>query len=180
MSDTVVDTCCLVNLCALGEPTRYLPAFGLTWQLPAAVAAEGLFIRAEKDGGRAKKRRIDLEPSIAARVVLPCDIVGLDEADLHVRLARDLDDGEAMALAIAKSRGWALATDDRKGRRKASEIDVPVITTPQLMRRWAERNRVVGSDLSEALMRIQTFAKFIPAPDFPEHAWWSMSLNSAG
>jgi predicted nucleic acid-binding protein len=34
------------------------------------------------------------------------------ELAAYVAFASELDDGEAMALAIAQSRGWQIATDD--------------------------------------------------------------------
>ncbi|HLB77136.1 MAG TPA: hypothetical protein VJO72_08900, partial [Candidatus Dormibacteraeota bacterium] len=44
------------------------------------------------------------------------------EEELYVQSAADLDDGEAMSLAICRARGYALATDDRKARRIASQL----------------------------------------------------------
>ena len=40
--------------------------------------------------------------------------------------AVDLDDGEAMALAIAAVREWCLATDDVAARKTASQLGVTV------------------------------------------------------
>lgn len=179
MSDTVVDTCCLVNLCAVDEPLRFLPAVGLAWHVPKAVAAEGLFIREEEDGGRAKKRQIELEPCFAAGVVVACDVTSAQETELYVELARELDDGEAMALAIAKARNWTVATDDRQGRRKARELSVPVLTTPELMRRWSTVNSVPPDEVGRALLRIQRLARFVPSADFPDFPWWVEVLSDS-
>ena len=149
---------------------------GLIWHLPKAVADEGLYICAEADGGRAAKRRIELDPAIQANVMRLCDVTGTAEASLYVTLARTLDDGEAMGIAIAKVRGWTIATDDRRARLKAAELNVPVVTTPQLMRMWAERNSIPKLDVARALQRIQTLARFIPSPGFPNYEWWTKAL----
>jgi predicted nucleic acid-binding protein len=149
---------------------------GLIWHVPKAVADEGLYVCAEADGGRAAKRRIELEPSVHAKVIQLCDVAGTAEASLYVTLARTLDDGEAMGIAIAKVRGWAIATDDRQARMKAAELKVPVVTTPELMRMWAERNSIPALDVARALQRIQTLARFIPNPSFPDYEWWTKVL----
>jgi len=182
VSDTVavVDTCCLVNLCAVDEPSRLLPQFGITWHVPRTVVDEGLYIRVEADGVPAPKRKIELTSSFEDRSIFACDILGLEEASLYVELSRALDDGEAMGLAIAKVRGWVLATDDRHGRKRAADLSVEVITTPQLMRRWAELNTVSEQHLAGALLRIQKLARFVPAADFPEYDWWSRAIGDLG
>jgi predicted nucleic acid-binding protein len=174
--DIVVDTCCLVNLCAVDDLPRFLPAFGLTWQIPTAVAGEGLFIREADADGRAKKRQIDLAPCFVSKVVSLCDIEGAEEASLYVALAGTLDDGEAMALAIAKNRGWTVATDDGEARRAAERLSVPVLTTPELMRRWADSYRVAASEVAAALLRIETLARFVPSDGFPEQSWWVKAI----
>ena len=50
---------------------------------------------------------------------------------IAVEFAAQIDDGEASCLAIAKSRGWLVATDDRKAIRLAVKSGISVITTPR-------------------------------------------------
>ena len=47
--DVVLDTCCLVNLAAIDGTLDCLASFALTWYVPTAVQAEGIFIRAAAD-----------------------------------------------------------------------------------------------------------------------------------
>ena len=52
-----------------------------------------------------------------------------EEIDWYVRLAQELDDGEAQALAIAKVRGFVPLTDDDKATRIAKTSELSVETT---------------------------------------------------
>jgi len=172
VADGVIDTCCLINLLAVGGLRDWLPLLGLRWHVPSAVMGEALFLRATDEAGKQVKEAVDLRPLVADGVLNVCDIESTEETALYVRLAADLDDGEAMALTLAKCRNWLLATDDRKGRRLAAELAVPVLTTPELMKRWADAGSPAPGDLAAALCRIQEFARFRPADDFPLHDWW--------
>lgn len=178
MSDTVIDTCCLTNVSAAGNLPAMLSHTGLIWHVPPAVVAEAIFIRAKDADGRLVKQRVDLNPFFAAKVLLSTALAEGEETALYVALAADLSDGEAMALAIATCRGWRIATDDRKARRRAEELGTEIITTPQIMRLWAENS---GSDkgvVRTALLSIELLAKFVPAADFPECDWWNRFVSA--
>src|SRR5207247_11373289 len=107
----------------------------LIWDVPTAVQMEGIFIRAAADSRAVQ--RIDLTASITNGTVQICSPADDAEHSLYVELALNLGDGEAMAVAIAKNRGWKVATDDRKARNKADAVGVSVVTTPELVQRWA-------------------------------------------
>jgi predicted nucleic acid-binding protein len=77
-----------------------------------------------------------------------------------------------MALAIAKARHWLLATDDRKAISLASQLNVGVITTPQLVRNWSELSGASQDAVREALIRIQDRARFFPNDRSPLRDWW--------
>ena len=175
--DTVIDACCLVNFCAVDASLSFLGEFGLSWRLALAAQKEGVYIRVSP--GSHETIRIDVNPAVQAGLVETCLPTDGAETDLYVLLAQDLDDGEAMSLAIAKSRGWMLATDDRKARRKAEELGVRTLTTPELMRRWAERNKRPTRVVADALRRIEALARFTPARTAPEFAWWRNQMKKS-
>ena len=87
-------------------------------------------------------------------------------------LAVRLDDGEAACLAIAKTRSWILATDDRVARRLCSELDVSTLTTAEMVKSWAEESNASDEDVGTAMGNIQRFARFLPRPGSPESVWW--------
>jgi len=180
MSDAVIDSCCLINLCAVGELTRVLTPLGLSWHIPAPVMAETLFLRTLDEEGTLGKERVDLQAAVDRGVLAVCAAAPGTETDLYVQLAAALDDAEAMALAIARCRKWLLATDDRLAIRYAADLAVPVITTPELMRRWADTTSAEAGQIRAALRRIQDFARFTPSPNFPMYNWWIRNVTSRG
>ena len=177
MADGVIDTCCLINLLAVGGLREWLPVLDLRWHVPSAVMGEALFLRATDETGKTVKEAVDLRPLVADGVIGVCDLDSAEETALYVRLAAELDDGEAMALALAKSRNWILATDDRKARRLAGDLAVAVLTTPELMKRWADAASPAPGELAAAIRRIRELARFVPSDDVPLHDWW---LQNAG
>jgi predicted nucleic acid-binding protein len=173
--DVVLDTCCLVNLAAIDGTLDCLASLKLIWHVPTAVQSEGIFIRATADSREVQ--RIDLEPSITKGTVQICSPADDAEHALYVELALSLGDGEAMALAIAKNRGWNVATDDRKARNKADAVGVSVVTTPELVRRWASDTARSRAEAAMALRRIETLARFSPAENSPAAKWWRQLLE---
>lgn len=195
MQDVAVDACCLINLCAAGKilslsspstpprrkgakpaPTPKKPTFALDLNLyiPAKVGQEVLYIMKPDDDDKTNlvKAEIDLGTYTKAGILHPCDLEGEAETELFVKLATKLDDGEAACFAIAKARGWLLATDDRPATRLADQEGVTVITTPELVKRWAEKAKAKDAEVSAVLQSIQTFARFVPRKSSALYAWW--------
>ena len=128
MSERIIDACCLINLYATGTEDSIFQACGEFW-VPTQVQNESLCIRRvdEDDPTRLVSQDIVLGDAIAAGLIQTCQLEGQDEVDAFVRFAMEVDDGEASCLAIAMSRGWIVATDDRKARRIASENGIALI-----------------------------------------------------
>ena len=181
MSDAIVDSCCVINLYAAGNLPALLPTLGRRLHVPEKVLEETLYIR-EREGGPGAadpmlvQRAVDLTAAFDAGLLHRCDLEGGEELALFVQLAAVLDDGEAACLAVAKSRGWMLATDDRRGRRGAAAIGVPVVTTPELVKAWADATSAVGAEVARVLQNIQTYARFTPHKSMPLYQWWLDAL----
>ncbi len=79
-------------------------------------------------------------------------------------------DGEAMCLALAESRGWPVATDDRKAIRVAKQAGLAVISCPQVVKSWVDAVKPDRATLVQLLTDIQTLAQFRPNPSMPESA----------
>lgn len=182
MSDVVIDTCCLINCCAAEPLDRWLPALAYTWYVPRTVRGEALYLRpAESDPGELIDEPIDLSPWIEGGIIRECDAEGDAELSLYLELAAQLDDGEALALAIAQQRGWILATDDRKARRIADERGVSVLTTPGILKRWADEVSATADEVAARIRRIAVRAHFAPPKNDPLHGWWvRLSAQSPG
>jgi hypothetical protein len=65
-----------------------------------------------------------------------------------------------------------LATDDRKARRIADERGVPVLTTPAIMKHWADGVSATADEVAERIRRVTIRARFTPPRNDPLHAWW--------
>jgi hypothetical protein len=174
MPDAVPDACCVINLFAAGRGDALWRAASFTWHLPRELAQEALYVRKTDpdDPSNLLPEPIDLRPLIEAGVLQPCDVAAGQETALLVELATELDDGEAAALAICQSRDWVLATDDRKARRLASERGVTTVTSPELVKGWADGSSAPATEVGEVLRNIQTFARFVPHKTMPLAEWW--------
>jgi len=116
----LIDICTLINLLASDEPKLLSGGLSSICMVCEPVSRESLFLRAEQEN--VPPQRIALDPLFASGGLHACQAESADEEALYVSLAAELDDGEAMSLAISSVRGYGLATDDRKVRHFANEI----------------------------------------------------------
>lgn len=181
MADQIVDACCLINLYASGKVEAILPACGGDFYVSEQVQAEALSIRQpdSEDPSLLVRSPIDLSQAISSGLIKACRFESEAESALFVEFATLIDDGEASCLAIAKSRGWLVATDDRKALRLASESGIAVITTPELVQRWVQNSQPSERDLVDLLHCIERFARFRPRRGSPLCDWWSDFVNRA-
>lgn len=179
MPPTIIDTCCLINLYATGHIEAVLAATNSAWHISEMVMRESLFLR--RPDPEAEKgfilEPILLAPLIEAANLAVCTADGDDELALFVDFAGVVDDGEAMCLALAQSRSWAVATDDRKARRIAQARGIPLQSTPEIIKTWADTTKPTPTQLAETLQRIQTFSRFTPQPSTPLSDWWTDSCQ---
>lgn len=170
----VLDACVLINLLAGGRLAEMAAAIAPQCLICDAVRGESLFLHsAEAEGGR---EAVDLGPWFAEGTLVAVTLSGGEEK-LFIRYARDLDDGEAMSMAVAESRGLPLATDDRKARAVAAReaVGVRLISTAEIVFAWAGgRGRRV---VAEMVRLIRERARFLPPSDDPRLEWWLEHLR---
>ncbi|MCH8044504.1 MAG: hypothetical protein IID44_12365 [Planctomycetes bacterium] len=161
MPGKIVDACCLINVYASGRPLPILRSLGGDLFLSDVVRGEALSIRCRdvdnegEDVGSLVPEAIDLSAAFQAGLIQECQVEGESETESFVNFAMELDDGEAASLAIAKCRGWTVATDDRKAMRVAQSHGIPTLTTPEIIKIWAEDARAKDEDIAEVLRNIQ-------------------------
>ncbi len=180
-----LDACCLIKLAAADALDPWFGDLGLAWKLPEAVLNEALFLRVAPDavasgpgwehGDNAREpillgQYIDSGLLTVVRPETDAELAG------YVALARELDDGEAMALAVAQTRGWQVATDDRKAIRLAPEAGISVRSTPAIVNRWVDRSTPSPAEIRSALVAIRDRARFLPSPRDPLCDWWMALL----
>ena len=181
MAEEIVDACCVINLYAAGEITSFLSVLKDSFYVPSIVVAESLYvIKPDKDDPeKMVTEEVDLTAALQAGAIRKCDPESDEENALLVRFASEVDDGEAVCLAIAKSRGWSVATDDRKAQRLAEEAGISVVTTPELIKGWADASQTADEDSSAVVQRVRDCARFIPRRGSILYDWWMVRLQTA-
>ena len=113
---------------------------------------------------RVGRTEVDLSPLFANNSLVLCKLETEAEYESYLYFAEQLDDGEAEALALGFSRGWVVATDDKKAVRLAKEHGINTISTIQIILQWAKMNRIGKKELQEIMISVQHLASFIPSP----------------
>ncbi len=157
----LLDASCLLNLYA----TRRLRdnALALPYRLEVAEYVrerEALYVwRRGSNGNEDTRVPVDLAPLVdegAIQVVRP----ERPEEVTFVDFAAVVDDGEAVTMALALHRGYSVANDDPKARRILAERapSVPLFSTLELLKAWAERASVSNDELRQTMLAIQSDA----------------------
>jgi len=129
---------------------------------------ESLFIYS--DHTRTAVQQIDNAYLIQQR--LPFDEVTLTaiEAVKAVRLAAEVDDGEAEALALASERAVSILTDDNAALRLAPTLGVATITTLDLLYDWAQN--VTEARVKAALLSMRVRGNYAPPRRHALRHWY--------
>ncbi|HWP43725.1 MAG TPA: hypothetical protein VNO14_10850 [Blastocatellia bacterium] len=174
----ILDACVLINLLASGEIEEILRVAAYDSLICSAVKGESVYLRT--DDPQAPLDPIDLSHLIESGLLTVCNIEGDREAELYVDYASALDDGEAMSVAIAISRGFVLATDERKARRLFLEAESELerlTSTSEMIRRWAEEMAVPAERVKAALLNIEKRARYQPPTTDVNYQWWGDSCR---
>ena len=116
------------------------------------------------------------EQAIEEGIIKIAELEG-SEAETFVNYAAGLgDDGEAATCAIAFSRGWAVATDDRAAirfvEREAPRIQV--VSTLELVEHWANQTKKSPDSVRQVLIQIRDIGGYFPGTRHPMYAWWNL------
>ena len=168
----ILDACILINLLASDEIEAILSASARQTFICSVVQRESIYLRTEDS--QVPRIQVDLQPLIASGLLTLCSAQTDKEIELYVDYASLLDDGEAMSLAIALSRSYLLATDERKARRlflEASGDQTRLTSTSSLLRRWAE-DHCSPASLKECILKIEKRARYQPPSTDENFQWW--------
>lgn len=163
----VLDACVAINLRATGRWRQIFAAAEHLPLMPEIALREVLYLFND-EGEREEAPLTDLQ---AAGDLLSCGL-NSDQLDVMLAFAAKLGQGEAAAIAVATTRELPLATDDRAAQ---DAVDFGVdrrLTTPQLLRRWAESGSPKSSEIFAAIKLIETRASFRPRSLDPDFDWW--------
>jgi len=172
----LLDACVAINLYATRRMEEIIRVLEEPVGVVDLVRSEALHVRRGGTGDDADEREaLDLGPLVDAGLLV---MVTATEAELDAFVAwtRRLDDGEALTAAVAISRGWTVATDDRKAIRLLSG-HVPLRSTLDLVKVWADRVGVGDPVVAQALHDLRERGPYLPRRDHPLKAWWDAYLS---
>lgn len=175
------DACVLINLLASGRAGEIIRVSGSPAYICTAVHEEISYLRGVTQfGGIGEAPSDDLTK---AELLIIAEIASEKENTLYVEYSRRLGTGEAMTLAMVQSRGWAIATDDRKAIKIATAALVSpplaVLTTPEILRNWVQVNAPPLAEAGLAIRRIENIGRFRPAASHPLCGWWDSTKANA-
>jgi acetolactate synthase regulatory subunit len=171
----IFDACCLFTLFGTQRAEEVLRALRTdNYVCKYVVDHEPIQIYSGPDGDeRSERRVVSLDPLIDADVL---EIVTLraEEASTFIRIAREMDDGDARTLAIAAHRGFHVATDNRKARNDAKDRtpELPVITTPEILQMWEQQTGASPDDVRSVLQSVERRSRYRPPSDDPGYDGW--------
>lgn len=169
----IIDTCVLINLLATGELKSILASVERLSLICSVVQEESIYLRTDDPNN--PKELINLSGFLTEGTLSVCEIENESEELLYVDFASVLDDGEAMTLAIAISRGHYLVTDERKARHlflEKTKSPKRLISTSDLIRGWAGKKKITSKLLRETLQRIESRASYRPPNNDRNQKWW--------
>lgn len=173
----ILDACVLINILASGRAQEILTGSEYKFGICTVVSKETIYLRATDPN--APPDAVELDPFVKSKYLTVYALTGGKEQTLYVDYAADLDDGEAMTLALAFSRRFTVATDDRKARRIFLEDTVDttrLLSTPQILKGWSSRARLTDEELKKMLLDISRRGRFSPHSGDPEFTWWSKAV----
>ena len=171
------DSSVLLNLLAADCLGAISADMGWQFAICPAVRDEAKKLR---DSAAGEMVPVDISPYIASGLLQVLELAGDDEQTLYVEQSIVVDDGEAMSIAIAASRGLELAIDDKQATNHTHRTfpQLKLWTTPEILKHWAESSSVPAEKLGEAIRLIEARARYFPARSHPLAAWWQTSKGS--
>ncbi len=164
----LLDTCCIINLHATGFMSEILRSLATT-----VVVVEDV---------RIEVKSLELQPYVTEGVIILDDFVG-NEYNLSIQIAietkGDLDNGESAVGAVAISRSWAIATDDRPAKNYFQQRapSIQVISTPELLDHWATLTNPSSDNLKFALRNIEQKGRFLLGAQHSYYKWWRKACD---
>jgi predicted nucleic acid-binding protein len=182
LAPIILDASCVLNLYASGKFKEIVES--LTEPLVVinyVVEQEALFVRyKEPDQDEEQKKTVDLSPLVPAGLLKVISMNSEKEQETFVDLASELDDGEAITIALAEHRGYCVATDDRKALKVISERGlVHTTSTLELVKRWSEVRKAPRKEIKTALSLIWEGASYYPGERDPLYSWWREIMSGS-
>jgi len=174
----ILDACCVLNFLASDQLTSIMTSIPQTIVIAEYVYTEEILpVQAKLFSNR--DQASVLQTHINASSLNITSLNSAVEESMLVNLAVEMDDGEAHTCAIALCRNWDIASDDHKVLTVLKRVapHIRMITTPELLRQWANVTSIDANQLCTVLKNIQTRANYWPGPKHPLYAWWQTNIQ---
>ncbi len=171
----LLDACVVINLYATRRMEEILRTTTRAVGVVDAVLREARHVRRGGIGDDADDmEEINVEAMIDAGLLV---LVPPTEAELdaYVELTLQLDDGEAMTLAVALARGAIIATDDKKAVRVVAGR-LPLVSSLHLIKSWSEAPGLDASSLGSVLRDLRQRGRYTPPSGHALKGWWDSVL----
>lgn len=159
MPEIVFDSCCLSNFALSGSLFILENLFGRSAYVTEFVAAE--FLRGIQHG---HKDLIKIQDSIKEGWIGEISLITSEEKALFKSLSLSLGLGETSSIAIAKTRRFRFASDDRTARREARHLDIQVTGTLGILKK-ATLKSVIELEKGDIVLAKMTAKDFIHPSD---------------
>ena len=178
----ILDACCVMNLYASGQMANIISSIAETMAVAVYVMkVEALTVYAvSKKSTLDEKELIDLQPLINKGLLITVEIESNEDKLAFIEFAEQgMDDGEAITMAIAVNRNWAIATDDRIAKRIFNaEYNNQIISTPEIIKHWQENGKPSTDILRQAIINIEKRANYLLGSRHPLCEWWQLCKES--
>lgn len=171
----VVDACVAINLVATRRWNEIFAANQHVPVMPRLALQEVLYLF-DDEGERVEISLADLRET--GELII--DELRPEQVTLVLELAAEVGRGEAAAIAIARSKGLSLATDDRLAQNISELGSGRLVTTSALIRAWAATKTQRRSEIVEVIELIEKRASFRPGRRDPHFEWWNAQRKSDG
>jgi len=174
----ILDACCVLNFLASDRLTSILTSIPQSIAIAEYVYTEEI-LPVQAKLFRDRDQASVLQTHINAGLLTIVSLNSAIEESALVNLAVEMDDGEAHTCAIALARHWDIASDDHKVLTVLKRVTphLRVITTPELLKQWADVNSIDAHQLATVLENIQTRANYWPGPKHPLYTWWQTNIQ---
>ncbi|MGH2531664.1 MAG: PIN domain-containing protein [Thermomicrobiales bacterium] len=175
---TFLDACAVVNLYATRWMESILTSVGNPVAIADVVEQEAQFVYRGGTGDDAREREpVELQPLVASGLLSVISTTDEEELLTFIDLTREIDEGEAMTVALAIHRGCIVVTDDRKASRVLERRGVPRRSTLDVVKAWSERDAVQPDTLRGVLTDLRQRGRYEPARSHPLRSWWGDALD---
>ena len=173
----ILDACVLINLLASGRAGDIMSESGYQFGICSVVKNESIYLRATDLN--APPEEVKLDAYLESNRLTAFELSSDEEKELYIDYATQLDDGEAMSLALVYSRGFGMASDDRKARRLFTEEigDLKrLLSTSQILKEWSEKAGMNTADVKQVLTDVSRRGRFFPNSGDTHFDWWSKAI----